>query len=152
MTIILDHYPLLEKGTFEIRQMVTVQVSAEEARRKVARWLCREVSHMLGADAPTLIISQRTVWRVPAHFSAPQAGVVGQVGEVEVDTITGEMGDLAACQAMITQRAQALAATLPPFKPYTTVPAASIPPDAPRASMITLDDADEPVLMPATIA
>jgi len=79
MTIILDHYPLLEKGTFEIRQMVTVHISAEEARRKVARWLRREVSHMLGADMPTLVISQRTVWRVPAHFSAPQAGVVGHL-------------------------------------------------------------------------
>ena len=52
MTVILDQYPPLQTGTFEIRQMVTVPISAEEARRKVARWLRMEVSHMMGADMP----------------------------------------------------------------------------------------------------
>ncbi|MEZ4730461.1 MAG: hypothetical protein R3E79_25325 [Caldilineaceae bacterium] len=36
MTVILDQYPLLQTGTFEIRQTVTVHVTAEEAWRKVA--------------------------------------------------------------------------------------------------------------------
>lgn len=150
MTVILDQYAVLEKGTFEIRQLVTVDVSAEEARRKVARWLRRDVSHMLGTATPTLVIGKQTIWRVPVHFSAPQVGVVGQVGTVDVDAITGELGDPATCQTMITQQAQALAATLPPFQSYPTMPAASIPADVLRAPMITLDDADEPVLMAAT--
>lgn len=149
MAIILDQYPLLEKGTFEIRQMVTLLVSAEEARRKVDRWLRRDVSHMLGADAPTLVVSTRMVWRVPIHFSAPQAGVVGQVGTVEVDTVTGKMYDLASCQVSIEQRAKALAATLPPYRSQTKVPVNCIPQATARAPMVTLNDDDEPVLSAA---
>jgi hypothetical protein len=150
MTVILDQYPLLETGTFEIRQMVTVHISAEEARRKVARWLRMEISHMLGADTPTLVVGQRTIWRVPAHFSAPRVGIVGAVGEVEVDAITGEICERATCQAQIEQRADALAATLPPFQPYATVPLTALPVDVPRAPMIILNEAGDPILAPVT--
>ncbi len=150
MTVILDQYPLVETGTFEIRQMVTVHVTAEEARRKVARWLRMEVSHMLGADTPTLMIGQRTIWRVPAYFSAPRAGIVGSVGEVEVDALTGEICERAICQAQIEQRADALAATLPPFQPYNTIPPIALPVDVPRAPMIVLNEAGDPILAPVT--
>lgn len=150
MTVILDQYPLLQTGTFEIRQMVTVHISAEEARRKVARWLRMEVSHMLGADMPTLVVGQRTVWRVPTHFSAPCAGIVGAVGEVEVDALTGEICERATCQAQIEQRADALAATLPPFQPYTTVPPIALPVDIPRAPVIVLNESGDPILAPVT--
>lgn len=148
MTVILDQYPLLQTGTFEIRQTVTVHVTAEEARRKVARWLRMEVSHMLGADTPTLVVGQRTVWRVPAHFSAPRVGIVGVVGEVEVDALTGEICERATCQALIEQRAGALAATLPPFQPYSTVPPIALPVDVPQAPMIVLNEAGDPILAP----
>lgn len=150
MTVIIDQYPLLETGTFEIRQMVTVHVSAEEARRKVARWLRMEVSHMLGADMPTLVVSQPTVWRVPVHFSAPRVGVVGIVGEIAVDVLTGEIYDRVASQVLIEQNAQALAATLPSFQPYRTVPATSLPQALQYAPRIILDDDGEPILLSTT--
>lgn len=151
MMVILDQYPVSGIGTFEIRQIVTVKVSAEETRRQVQRWLLLEVSHMLGADEPILVVGQRTVWRVPAHLSAPQVGVVGQVGVVEVDATTGEKINLAVHKAAIEQRARELIANLPPFRPQTSVPEACIPKHVARAPRLILADDGEPILLPATV-
>jgi hypothetical protein len=116
MTIILDQYAIPEKGVFEIRQTVNIQVSAQEAQRKVDTWLLLEVSMMMGAETPTLVIGERTVWRVPARFSAPHVGRVGTVGLVDVDVQTGELYNPAACKAAILKCSKKLAAKLPPFQ------------------------------------
>jgi len=81
MTIILEQSTIPEIGTFEIHKTVNIQVSAKQAQRKVDTWLLNEVSYMMGAEEPTLVIGERTVWRVPAYFSAPGAGRVGTVGK-----------------------------------------------------------------------
>ncbi len=145
MTIILDQYPIPETGTFEIHQVVTVHVSAEEARRTVARWLRRDVSHLLGADAPVLVVGKPTQWRVPTHFSLPHIGIVGHVGDVHVDALSGKLLDMEASRQQIEAQAKALAAAAPPFQPYTTVPRAYSPTDIPKATKLSTND-DEPVL------
>lgn len=145
MTIILNQYPIPEPGTFEIHQVVTFHVSAEEARRTVARWLRREVSHLLGADAPVLIVGEPTQWRIPVHFSLPHIGVMGHVGDIHVNALSGELLDLAASQKQIEAQAKALATTAPPFQPHTKVPPAYMPNDVPRAPKLAMHD-DEPVL------
>ena len=117
MTIILDRYNPPERGTFQIRESVTINISADEARRKVDNWLLNEVSYMVGADEPDLIIGIRTIWRVPAYFSAPQVGRVDTVGFVEVDVLTGEMISTAMCKVEIEKHAKDLATNLPPYQP-----------------------------------
>ena len=93
MEILLDHYPLPEQGQVEInlRRTFEIKMTAETARRQVNRWLFTEVSCMMGAESPTLLLGERVVWRVPAVLSAAHIGRVGVVGTVDVDVQTGTM-------------------------------------------------------------
>ena len=45
---------------------------------------------MLIGGTPQLVISQQTVWRVPAILTSSSVGTVGQVGVVDVDATSGE--------------------------------------------------------------
>ncbi len=122
MTIILTQYTMPETGTFEIHQAVNIQVSAKEAQRQVDSWLLNEVSSMMGAEPPTLVIGARTVWRVPCYYSAPGAGRVGTVGELDVDVQTGEMDNPTEAKVAILLCAKRLAKKLPPFQPKIAPP------------------------------
>jgi hypothetical protein len=122
MTIILEHYPIPDSGSFEIRKTVQITISATQARRKVDEWLLLEVSMMMGADPPTLVVGERIVWRVPARFTAPHVGRLGTVGEVDVDAQTGDLHDLAAAKEASLSCAKKLAKTLPPFRVKETPP------------------------------
>jgi len=129
MTILLEHYPLPERGPVKLSldQTFAINVTAEEARRQVDRWLLMEVSCMMGAEPPTLVIGERIVWRVPAHFSAPQVGRVGAVGMVDVDVSTGEIYSTAEAKKAIERCATELAAKLPPYQPLPAIPATCVP-------------------------
>jgi len=77
-----------EVGVHEIRQTLNVQITGEQARRIVNRWLLDEVSYMMHAESPTLVVNGNACWCVPAVLTAPHVGVVGAV---DVDAITGEL-------------------------------------------------------------
>jgi hypothetical protein len=92
MTIILDRYRIPDKGTFEIRQLVTLEISGEQARKLVNRFLLMEVSTMLAADAPDLVVGERTVWRTPVWIGFLHQGRFA-VGAFDVDARTGAILD-----------------------------------------------------------
>src|SRR4051812_44491482 len=96
MTILLERYAIPERGLFEIdlKQSIDIRITAEEARRKVNRWLLDYVSYMMHAEAPTLVLGEQVVWRVPAVLTASHVGNVGIAGYVEVDVRNGEMNNL----------------------------------------------------------
>ena len=116
MTIILDRYPLPDKGTLTIRETVTIRVSAEETRRAVDRWLLDQVSYMLGAEEPVFVIGAHTGWQVPVVYSAPHIGRAGIAGYVKVDAQSGEILDPGETKIALEQEAKALAKRLPPFR------------------------------------
>jgi len=144
MTILLEEFPVpQEKGrfSFSINRIcendngetvtipqneitVEIRVSAVEAKRKVSGWLIMEVSMMMGGEPPSLVIrrslnresSQSAVWRTPAVFTAPHVGVVGQIGEIDVDVMTGELYDLEAKKPEVLAAAKKLAKKLPRYK------------------------------------
>lgn len=120
MVIILDKHPVPEKGTFEIRQSVNILVSAQEARDSVNRWLLKDVSYMIGAEDPTLVVSDRIVWRVPAVLTAPHVGHVGMAGTVDVDVQTGEFDTSSLRKEQILQGARELAADMPSYSPRSS--------------------------------
>lgn len=68
MTILLEHDLLPEQGTVQlaIQRDCTIHVTAEEARRQVDRWLFDQVSYMMTAEAPMLVLGEHAVWHVPA--------------------------------------------------------------------------------------
>ena len=119
MTVILDHYVIPDtKGTFEIRQAITLNVTAVEARRMVRRWLSDEVAFMITATEPTLVVHKdHAVWRVPAVLTATHVGHVGVVGTVDVHVATKEMMVNDSLKESILQKATELTQTLPPYQP-----------------------------------
>ena len=116
MTIILDNYTIPEKGKVELAASFEIKVTAEEARRKVNRWLLEFVSAQMGGETPTLIVGERVVWRVPAYISFPHTGRAGVAGYVDVDVKTGEMNNSPERQAEIEKFATEIAKQQPPFK------------------------------------
>lgn len=149
MNVLLHDEPLIHTGTFEIRRTVTVNVSAQEARRQVHRWLLLEVSHMMGAEEPTLIVGDETCWRVPVHLSTPQRGIIGQVGFVDINAINGELVDPLQQKTGIEQQAQAMMANQPIFQHKRLMFPATVPDSVSRAPRIILDENDLPVVIPA---
>ena len=148
MTILLDPFTIPEKGKVElnVKYSFEIKVTAEEARRQVDRWLLNEVSYMIGAEAPTLVVGEQVVWRVPAWFSSPDVGRVGVVGTVEVDVTTGAMNNSLECKAQLERGAQQLAARLPPYQPKAARPeylAKNVPP----APNLILDEKGFPTVV-----
>lgn len=149
MTIIFDPYVIPEKGKIELNVQRTfeIKVTAEEARRQVDRWLLNEVSYMMGAKSPTLVIGEQVVWRVSAWFSSPGIGQVGLVGTVDVDVDTGAMNNTPECKAEIVRRAEELAARLPPYQPRDTTPAEYLAKNVPPAPKLVLDEDGLPTVV-----
>jgi cytochrome c-type biogenesis protein CcmH/NrfF len=78
---------------FDLRIAVetTINIGAQAARRKVTGWLVDQVGNMLIGGKPQLVISQQTLWRVPVLLTSSVSGVVGEVGTVDVDVMTGKL-------------------------------------------------------------
>lgn len=124
MTILLDAFPLPEHGIVElnIQQSFEIKVSAEEARRKVIGWLVDQVSYMLSAKSPTLVIGESIMWRIPVILTAPHVGPVGEIGVMHVNVQTGEMDNTPEQLAKLQQRGLELSRWLPPYKSHREAP------------------------------
>jgi hypothetical protein len=122
MAVILDPCIIPEKGKVElnIQRTFEIKVTAEEARRKVNRWLLDEISYMASADPPTLIVGEQVVWRVPAWIGVPHVGRINEVGAVEVDVETGEMNALSECKVEIEQNLERIKSQVPPYQPKSS--------------------------------
>ena len=122
--ILLDQYTVPTKGTFELKidRSVEIRVTAEEARRMVKRWLIDEISYMMTATEPTLVMGKRVVWRVPAILTASHIGHVGSAGYVEVDVETGELQNKEERQQAILAEVQEMAKRVPPYTPRIEMP------------------------------
>ncbi len=70
------------------------QISAEQARRKVARYFAEQVSTSIGPRAPGMLVicdPGNIVWRFAIDFGIGRVGNLGTIGEVDVDAITGDL-------------------------------------------------------------
>jgi hypothetical protein len=151
MQIILDSFNLPERGTVELKvnRSFEIKVTAEEARRQVNRWLHHEVSYLLRALTPTLVVGERAIWRVPASLGLPHLGQVGTVGIIDVDVVTGAMSNTPEAKVEIERQAEALAERLPPYQPKSETPAEYLPKHVPPAPKLTLDEQGIPVIVPS---
>ena len=93
----------------------TIEVDATTAQRKATAWLISQVGNLLMGDAPALVIGQRTVWRVPVLLTSPSRGVIGQVGAVDVDAISGQvLADPLLAQELVTHARNLARSSAPP--------------------------------------
>jgi len=106
----------------DIHRTFEIKVTAEQAQRQVNRWLFTEVSCMMGARTPTLVVGEQVVWRVPAVLTASHIGEVGVVGEIDVDVQNGEMDNTPARMAKLQACAIELGEKIPPYMPRTVSP------------------------------
>jgi hypothetical protein len=66
-------------------------VSASAAQRKVTRFVVTEISTQLLGETPVFQPGVPSSWVVPVMLSSPSRGIVGKVGEIAVDSRTGEL-------------------------------------------------------------
>jgi len=88
-----------------------LQISALVARQKVNVLVLTRVSNLLLAGEPKLVQKSEaaSVWRVPVDLTFPSQGRVGQVGELEVDALRGEIHYTEALLAQLQKEAEHLA-------------------------------------------
>lgn len=124
MTILLEQYTLPEQGTVElnIHRTFEIKVTAEQARRQVNRWVFLEVSCVMGARTPALVVGEQVVWRVPVVLTASHVGEVGVVGEIDVDVQNGDMDNTPARMAELQASGSELGKKLPSYTPWREVP------------------------------
>ncbi len=142
MSIVLDAYKIPSKGPVQLRvkRDFTIQITAEEARRLVNRWLLDEVSYLFGALAPTLVVGEKVVWRVPAIYSLPHVGQVGTIGFVDVDVQSGVMATSPELIRELQDHASELARHVPPYPGSLAIPDEFIPENLPSAPALILPE------------
>ncbi|MBI5349384.1 MAG: hypothetical protein HZB77_08745 [Chloroflexi bacterium] len=77
MSIILERYDTPKTGQLKISFDISAQIniSADDARRKVNGFLLNNVSYLIvGGKFPELVIGERIVWRVGVNHSLPGFG------------------------------------------------------------------------------
>jgi hypothetical protein len=94
MTIVqLEGSPLPAAVDLEIgiKLRAQIRVTAFTAQRKVSKLVLDRVSNLLCGNEPTLVVADRLRWRVPVWLGFRTTGLVGKVGEIDVDMETGEV-------------------------------------------------------------
>ncbi len=86
----IDQIPQRGQIDLTIHVSATMNYSAEAARKIVGRFAANEISYLLRADTPSLLISEQVCWRVPLSLALPHHGEIGVVGSVDVAVETGE--------------------------------------------------------------
>lgn len=84
---------LPQTGHLEINIRVSADVnfSAFAARQKANSFILSQISYMMHAGEPELMLDKRITWRIPVILSQRSQGDVGQVGTVDVDVETGQL-------------------------------------------------------------
>lgn len=95
---------------------LTIEVSARQnfspksAQKLVRRFVADEISYLLRAGEPDLVVGQQLCWRVPVQLAFPNQDTVGTVGTIDVNVETGQMLVTPETIAEITRHAERLAA------------------------------------------
>ncbi len=113
MAAIVESLPKTGRLEVDIKVSADVNISAYAARQKVNDFVLSDISYMMHAGAPSLIVAERIRWRVPVILSLTSRGDVGEVGAIDVDVETGQMHVTPQLILEINARAQGLAASTP---------------------------------------
>lgn len=68
-------------------------ISSEKARKRANGWLAMNVGHLLNVENPELILTRQfqLQWRVAVVLISPTGAVLGRVGQLELDSLTGDI-------------------------------------------------------------
>lgn len=108
MVSIVETLPQTGRLEVDIKVTADVNISAYAARQKVNGFVLSEISYMMRASDPNLVVAERLYWRVPIILSLTSQGEVGQVGTLDVDVETGQLHVTPQHIAEINARAKGL--------------------------------------------
>ena len=93
MTVHLPGVAPPQGANLAIRIELTAQANITPfvAQQKVTGFVILEISDRMRGDQPELVVGDRLCWSVPVVLTSPIRGVVGKVGEILVDAMTGEL-------------------------------------------------------------
>lgn len=91
MVAAIQALPQTGRLEVNIRVSAAMNVSAFAARQKANSFILSQISYMMHAGEPELVLNNRIIWRVPVILSQRSRGDVGQVGAVDVDVETGQL-------------------------------------------------------------
>ena len=94
MLIHIETEELPERGLLQISLDIraTINITADEARRKVSAYAGNEISDLLSGEAPDLVCHRNEAyWRVPVILSSKSLGRIGLVGFIDINVETGEL-------------------------------------------------------------
>lgn len=106
----LQSLPQTGRLEIDIRVSADLNLSAFAARQKVNGFILSDISYMMHAGEPTLVVSDSIYWRVPVVLSLTSHGDVGDVGMIDVNAETGQMLISPNLVAEVSARAEGLAA------------------------------------------
>ena len=75
----------------DIKVTADVNISAFAAKQKINGFVLSEISYMMHAGDPTLVVDEHICWRVPVILSLTSRGDVGEAGTIDVDVETGRL-------------------------------------------------------------
>ncbi|MEJ2750597.1 MAG: hypothetical protein P8183_22235 [Anaerolineae bacterium] len=103
MPIILNNYVIPEKGPVNIDFQLSFEIkcTAVQAKRIVTDWLLNEISYLIGADMPTLVLHERPAWRGPDWLTLPGTKHKEIIGAIDVDVETGQINAPASSKAQL---------------------------------------------------
>ena len=110
MAVELQSLPQTGRLEIEIKVTSDINVSAYSARQKVDSFILSEISYMMHAGEPNLVVGESINWRVPIILSLASRGNVGEVGTIDVNAQTGQLTTTPQLIAEVTARAEGLAA------------------------------------------
>ncbi|MCB0042982.1 MAG: hypothetical protein M9936_17015 [Caldilinea sp.] len=91
MKATIERLPPSGRVEIAISVAADVNISAMAARQKVNDFVLSEISYMMHAGEPELVVSDRVLWRVPVILSLTSHGDVGEIGAISVDVESGQM-------------------------------------------------------------
>jgi hypothetical protein len=78
-------------GAIHVDQSPEINITSFVARQKATRFVITEISTQLLGEMPELRAGDRPYWSVPVVLTSPARGIIGKVGEIAVDAMTGEL-------------------------------------------------------------
>ena len=109
MAVELQSLPQTGRLEIDIKVSSDINVSAYAARQKVDNFVLNEISYMMHAGEPTLVVADSIYWRVPVILSTVSRGDIGEVGTINVNAQTGQLITAPQLITEVTDRAEGLA-------------------------------------------
>jgi hypothetical protein len=109
MAAIVESLPRAGRLEVDIKVSADLNISAYAARQKVNAFVLSDISYLMHAGEPVLVVADKIRWHIPIVLTLTSRGDIGEVGGLDVDAQTGQLHVTPQIIAEINARAEGLA-------------------------------------------